>query len=135
MSRRIVIDTNVYVSRFLRPSSFPGLAVVKALREGKTLVSTATWMELREVLQRPKFARYVKPGLLEPYLTDVWRTAEQVTISTPIRACRDPKDDKFLEVAVHGRADAVVTGDQDLLVLNPFRGIAILTPREYVERS
>ncbi len=51
-----------------------------------------------------------------------------------IRACRDPKDDKFLEVAVHGRADAIVTGDEDLLVLHPLRGIAILTPREYVEQ-
>jgi hypothetical protein len=135
MSPRIVIDNNVYVSRFLKLSSIPGLAVVKALREGKTLISTATWVELREVLQRPKFARFIRPGLLEPYLTDVWRTAEQVTISTPIRACRDPRHDKFLEVAVHGRADAIVTGDQDLLVLNPFRGIAILTPRDYVQRS
>lgn len=135
MSQRIVIDTNVYVSRFLKLSSIPGLAVVKALREGKTLVSTATWMELREVLQRPKFARFIKPGLLEPYLADVWKAAEQIIIPTPIRACRDPKDDKFLEVAVHGRADAIVTGDADLLDLNPFRGIAILTPRMYVERE
>ena len=135
MSQRIVIDTNVYVSRFLKLSSIPGLAVVKALRESKTLVSTATWMELREVLQRPKFTRFIRPGLLEPYLTDVWRTAEQITISTPIRACRDPRDDKFLEVAVHGRADAIVTGDQDLLELNPFRGIAIITPRAYLERG
>jgi putative PIN family toxin of toxin-antitoxin system len=133
MSQRIVIDTNVYVSRFLKPSSIPGLAVVKALREGKTLISTATWMELREVLQRPKFARFIKPGLMEPYLADVWNAAEQIIVSTPIHACRDPKDDKFLEVAVHGKAGAIVTGDQDLLVLNPFRGIAILTPRAYLE--
>ena len=60
---------------------------------------------------------------------------EAVPILYAIRVCRDPKDDKFLEVAVHGQADAIVTGDQDLLNLNPFRGIAILTPREYVERS
>jgi putative PIN family toxin of toxin-antitoxin system len=135
MNQRIVIDTNVYVSRFLKPLAVPGLAVVKALREGKTLVSTATWMELYEVLHRPKFARFIRPSLLEPYLTDVWRTAERVAIPTPIRACRDPKDDKFLEVAVHGSADAIVTGDRDLLDLHPFRGIAILTPREYVERG
>jgi predicted nucleic acid-binding protein len=56
-----------------------------------------------------------------------------VTILSPVRACRDPRDDKFLEVAVHGRADAIVTGDRDLLDLNPFRGIAILTPAEYLE--
>jgi uncharacterized protein len=135
MSQRIVIDTNIYVSRFLKPTSIPGLAVVKAARDGKILISSATWMELCEVLQRPKFARFIRPGLLEPYLADVWQVAEPVNISTPIRACRDPKDDKFLEVAVHGRADAIVTGDADLLDLNPFRGIAILTPREYLERD
>jgi len=56
-----------------------------------------------------------------------------IQILTPIRACRDPKDDKFLEVAVHGRADAIVTGDADLLALHPFRGIAILTPADYLE--
>jgi predicted nucleic acid-binding protein len=59
----------------------------------------------------------------------------QIIDPPPIRACRDPKDDKFLEVAVHGRTDAIVTGDEDLLDLNPFRGVAILTPAEYLERS
>jgi putative PIN family toxin of toxin-antitoxin system len=133
MSRRIVVDTNVYVSRFIRPVSIPGLAVVKAVRQDQTLISLPIWMELRTVLHRPKFSRFTRPGLLEPYLNDVWMAAQSVVISTPIRACRDPKDDKFLEVAVHGRADAIVTGDRDLLVLNPFRGIAILTPAAYLE--
>jgi len=58
--------------------------------------------------------------------------AEPVEIKTRIRACRDPKDDKFLEVAVDGRADAIVTGDHDLLELHPFHGIAILTPADYL---
>jgi len=55
-----------------------------------------------------------------------------VEIQAPIRACRDPKDDKFLELAVDGRADAIVTGDGDLLDLHPFRGIAILMPADYL---
>lgn len=135
MSKRIVIDTNVYLSRFIRPASVPGLAVIKAVRQDQTLISMPIWMELRTVLQRPKFARFIGQGLLEPFLNDVWTTAQSVVISTPIRACRDPRDDKFLEVAVHGRADAIVTGDRDLLALNPFRGIAILTPAEYLERK
>jgi putative PIN family toxin of toxin-antitoxin system len=58
-----------------------------------------------------------------------------VDIPFPIRACRDPRDDKFLEVAVHGRADLIVTGDTDLLALHPFRGISILTPAEYVAQT
>ena len=60
---------------------------------------------------------------------------ETVSIAYPIRACRNPRDDKFLEVAVHGRADMIMTGDADLLALNPFRGIAILTPAEYLGRE
>jgi predicted nucleic acid-binding protein len=52
-----------------------------------------------------------------------------------VRACRDPREDKFLEVAVHGRADVIVTGDRDLLDLNPFREIEILTPTEYLKRG
>ena len=135
MSRRIVIDTNVYVSRFIRPASVPGLAVVKAVRQDQTLISMPIWVELRTVLQRPKFARFIGPGLLDPFLDDVWIAAQPVVISTRIRACRDPRDDKFLEVAVHGHADLIVTGDADLLALHPFRGIAILTPAEYLGRE
>ena len=133
MSKRIVIDTNVYVSRLIRPVSIPGLAVIKAVRQDQTLISMQIWMELRTVLQRPKFARFIRPGLLEPFLNDVWMAAQSVVISSPIHACRDPRDDKFLEVAVHGRADAIVTGDADLLALNPFRGIAILSPAAYLD--
>jgi putative PIN family toxin of toxin-antitoxin system len=132
MDRRVVIDTNVYVSRFIRPASIPGLAVASAVRQDHTLISMPIWAELRSVLHRPKFARYAGPGLLEPYLRFVLMAAEIVPIPTPIRACHDPRDDKFLEVAVHGRAAVIVTGDADLLALHPFRGIAILTPADYL---
>ena len=134
MSRqRIVIDTNVYVSRFLRPDSKPGQTVVKVWLTAIPLLSTATWQELRAVLNRSKFARYIQPGTLEPFLSKVWLQSELVLVPMPIRACRDPRDDKFLEVAVHGRADAILTGDEDLLALHPFHGIAILTPAAYLE--
>ena len=135
MKQRIVIDTNVYVSFFIRPESVPARAVAKAWRQDKTLVSLKTWTELRIVLKRPKLARYIESGLLDPFLRNVWTVAEPITITSPIRACRDPRDDKFLEVAVHGRADLIVTGDADLLALHPFRGIAILTPAEYLGRE
>jgi len=98
-------------------------------------MSIATWMQLGDVLQRSKFAPYTRPGLLDPYLNSVRMAAEPVDPSTRIRACRDPRDDKFLEVAVHGRADLIVTGDNDLLDLHPFRGISILTPAAYLELS
>jgi putative PIN family toxin of toxin-antitoxin system len=135
MRQRIVIDTNVYVSRLLKPMSVPGRTVENAWGKAMTLVSSATWTELRIVLQRKKFAPYIPSGAIEPYLAQIWNLAEHIDIPFPIRACRDPRDDKFLEVAVHGRADLILTGDTDLLALHPFRGIAILTPAEYLERS
>jgi len=135
MRRRIVIDTNVYVSRLLQPASVPGRSVAKAWAEARTLVSPATWMELRAALGRSKFARYIQPGSVEPFLAQVWELALHISNPPTIRACRDPKDDKFLEVALDGRADLIVTGDNDLLALHPFRGIAILTPSDYLERA
>ena len=61
--------------------------------------------------------------------------AELVDITERIAACRDPKDDKFLELAVSGKADLIVSGDGDLLDLNPFREIPILTPAGFVQRG
>jgi putative PIN family toxin of toxin-antitoxin system len=133
MRQRVVIDTNVYVSRLLNPLSVPGQAVAKALEEAMTLISPATWAELQAVLRRPKLTSYIKPGNVEPFLKMVLSVAVPIDVPTPIRACRDPRDDKFLEVAVHGRADAIVTGDADLLALHPFRGVAILTPAAYLK--
>ena len=135
MGLRIVIDTNVYVSRFLRPDSVPGAAVAKAWSTGLPLISKPAWVELRQVLMRPKFAPYIKPETIEPFLHRVWAVSEVVLSASPIRACRNPRDDKFLEVAVHGRAGVILTGDSDLLDLHPYHGIAILTPQEFLDRA
>jgi putative PIN family toxin of toxin-antitoxin system len=135
MKPRIVLDTNVYVSRLLLAHSVPGKAVELAWRDGITIMSAMTLAELREVLLRPKFARYLRPESIEPYLEKVWELALHVESASPIRACRDPRDDKFPEVAVHGEADFLVTGDADLLMLDQFRGMAILTLAAFLERK
>jgi putative PIN family toxin of toxin-antitoxin system len=111
------------------------MAVDRAQREGAILLSYAVLAEIFEVLHREKFSRYIDEEDIRRFLAAVTREAEWVDIDVEVTACRDPKDDKFLDVAVHGSADAIVTGDQDLLDLNPFRGIAILTPREYLDRT
>jgi putative PIN family toxin of toxin-antitoxin system len=60
-----------------------------------------------------------------------WKaSAETVPTVHIVRACRDPKDDKFLEVALNGTADAIVTGDADLLEMHPWRGIEVVTPAD-----
>lgn len=131
---RIVADTNLLISRLLLPESLPAKAVRKAVAEGQLLISDATLEELADVLSRPKFDSYVSLEDRQQFIRVLNRIAERVTITAPVKACRDPRDDKFLEVALHGDADLIVTGDRDLLVLHPFRGLDILSPRQYLER-
>lgn len=131
---RIVADTNSLVSRLLLPQSVPAKAVRKAVNEGQLLISDATLEELADVLSRPKFDPYVSVEDRQEFIRVLNRVAERVDIISPVKACRDPKDDKFLEVAINGEADLIVTGDKDLLALHPFRGVEIITPREYIER-
>jgi putative PIN family toxin of toxin-antitoxin system len=131
---RIVADTNCLVSRLLLPSSVPSRAVRNAADFGLLLVSEATMDELADVLSRPKFDRYVSMQDRQQFLRLLGRIAEFVTTGYPVRECRDPKDDKFLEVALNGKADLILTGDADLLTLNPWRGIAILSPADYLKR-
>lgn len=131
---RIVADTNCLVSRLLLPKSVPAKAVRKAVDDAQLLISDATLEELADVLSRPKFDRYVSLEDRQEFIRVLSRVAERVPITSRIKACRDPKDDKFLEVAVSGDADIIVTGDDDLLELHPFRGIEIITPREYLKR-
>ncbi len=132
--KRMVVDTNCLISRLLLPSSVPGRAVRQAVDQGILLVSEATMNELADVLSRPKFDRYVSLEDRQQFLRLLGRVAEFVAGVYAVRECRDPKDDKFLEVALSGKADLIVTGDADLLTLNPWRGIAILSPAAYLKR-
>ena len=131
---RIVLDTNVLISGALSSTSTPARALERSIRDGQLLASTATLRELMEKLLSPKFDRYLSRDKRDPLLLRLAPLVEIVEVVQLVRASRDPKDDKFLEVALNGRADVVVTGDGDLLGLDPFRGIAILTPAAYLER-
>lgn len=132
-ANRIVIDTNVFVSAILLPASVPRRAVDKALGHGSMLFSEATFRELSQVLSRPKFDDYVTTEERTIFLTQLARAAEFVSIVQLVRECRDSRDDKFLEVALNGRADLIVTGDDDLLALHSWRGVSILNPSEYLK--
>ena len=131
---RVVVDNSALVSRLLLPHSVPGRAVRKAVDEAQLLVSEATLTELADVLSRAKFDAYVTIEDRQEFFRLLGRIAELVPTTYTVRACRDPGDDKFLELAVNGSADLIVTGDQDLLALDPFREIPILTPAGYLAR-
>jgi putative PIN family toxin of toxin-antitoxin system len=133
-TRRIVVDTNVLVSRLLAADSVPAQAVRAARHEGRLLVSEATMNELAGVLSRAKLDRYISLKDRKQFLRQLARVAEFVPIIQLVRECRDPRDDKFLEIALNGKADLIVTDDEDLLALHPRRSIEILSPRDYIER-
>ena len=95
------------------------------------LKSTITEQELFITLSPPRLASLIPPRFQE-WLREVLAAAELVAITERIAACRDPKDDKFLELAVSGKAEVIVSGDGDLLDVNPFRGISIVTPAAFV---
>ena len=131
---RIVLDTNVLISGLLSSTSTPARAVERATSTAQLIASTATLKELMSKLLSPKFDRYVTRERRNALLLRLAPLVEIVEIVQTVHASRDPADDKFLEAAVNGRADIVVSGDRDLLTLNPYRGIAILTPAAYVAR-
>jgi uncharacterized protein len=133
-SSLFVFDTNTLVSAVLVSGSIPQQALDKALQQGKLAQSLATMDELKEVLERPKFDKYITREERVRFFTALARESLLVEIHTKITACRDPKDNKFLELAVSAEAQAIITGDNDLLVLHPFRGISILTPRTFTEQ-
>jgi uncharacterized protein len=129
---RVVLDTNVLVSSILLPKSVPGRVFDLIQLNGNLLFSGVTFAELEVVLLRPKFERYLDPIRRDRFLARCQEAAALVEITRTIRGCRDIDDDKFLEVAVNGNADMLVTGDTDLLVLGPYEGIPIVTPARYL---
>lgn len=134
-SARHVFDTNTLVSAVLFEHSTPGQALRRALSRGRVLLSSSTLEELAEVLQREKFTRYVTAAEREEFLIAFVSRALFMEPTEEVRACRDAKDDKFLALAVNGRAAYIISGDADLLVLHPFRDIAIMTAAEFLQAT
>jgi putative PIN family toxin of toxin-antitoxin system len=132
-AERFVFDTNVVVSALLIKASVARRSLDKARETGKILLSIDVIGELRNVLGRPDFDRYIDEEDRIAFFTLLVREADLIEITERITECRDPKDDKFLELAVNGKADMIVSGDRDLQVLHPFRDIPILSPRQFLE--
>lgn len=103
------------------------------LRSGILLSSTEAFEELEATLHRSKFDPYLRSEDRESYLALIQGSSQFVDVTEHVEECRDPDDDKFLELAVSGNADVIISGDNDLRALNPFRGIPILSPDAFLE--
>lgn len=131
---RVVVDTNVFISAALKRTSTPSDAVRLVDERHVLLKSAKTVQELFITLARPHLALLI-PKNFQAWLEAIIDKAELVRIGESVAACRDPKDDKFLELAVNGQADLIVSGDADLLALDPFRGIPIVAPAVFVRHA
>ena len=133
---RAVIDTNVIVSGVIRPLGAPG-EILRAIRDRRLvpLLSPPIFEEIVDVLSRPWLsAEYdVDDATVTAFLRLLLVRAELIEPQSEIHRCRDPRDDKFLAAAVDGRADRIVSGDADLLVLGSIEGIAIVDPATFVD--
>jgi putative PIN family toxin of toxin-antitoxin system len=129
---RVVLDTNVLISAALSSLGKPFASLAWVRRNAMLVSSKGLVEELSTRLARPRFSAYLDPAEVAEFLAAISEKVEIVEIGGQLNVCRDPSDDMVLETAVTGLADCIVTGDQDLLVLDPFRNIRILTPATFL---
>jgi putative PIN family toxin of toxin-antitoxin system len=131
--KKIVFDTNVLVSALLFKTSKSRLAYEKALLNHQIISSLECYKELVEVLSRPKFSKYFSEIDKSIFLINYFHSTQFVKVNIVVEVCRDPKDNKFLALAFEHSSDFIVSGDNDLLILNPYKNIPILTPNGFLE--
>jgi hypothetical protein len=129
---RLVIDTNILISGLMSVNSLPQQVFDYATSQAILLMSDEVQSEIENVISRPKLQKYITLERRTKFLSELSQQVERVTINQQIRACRDPKDDKFLDLAVCGEANYIITGDADLLDLHPFQNISIIKAASFL---
>jgi putative PIN family toxin of toxin-antitoxin system len=127
-----VVDANTVVSAALNPNGTPRRALAAARSKGTIALSRDVFLEVAEVLARPKFARVLDGDRRHEILELLTAAAIWVEPEEKVEDCRDAKDNRYLELALAARAAAIVSGDADLLTLDPWRGIRVLRPAEFL---
>jgi putative PIN family toxin of toxin-antitoxin system len=129
---RVILDTNVILSHRLKSTGTITEAVTFAFTQCTILSSQDTFDELRRTLHRFLSKDYITHDEMAKQLAAFIEASEWIPIITKVQQCRDAKDDKFLELAIDGQADYLVTGDRDLLVMAEYKSTRILAPRDFV---
>lgn len=133
MTKAFVFDTNCLVSASILPNSLVRYAFDKAVKLGSIASSGDVFEEYTEVLFRKKFDKYFVSIDERLFIINLIVTKlRNFSPAEIIKECRDPKDNKFLELAVSATASCIISGDKDLLVLHPFRGIPILNAVDFI---
>lgn len=129
---RVVIDTNVFISALLNPAGTPRKVINIAINQFTILQSEATYQELATRVSKKKFDRYLEKTDRLDFLLAIKNKSLFVDILYETTICSDSDDNKFLELAVSGMAQYLITGDNDLLIIDTYQGIPIITPAEFL---
>lgn len=129
----VVVDASTIVSAAFKPASVPARALFAALTHDVLCMSSAVFQEISEVFLRPKISRIVKVER-QMEIMEILASARFFDPAVKVRDCRDPKDDKYLDLALAAQAEIIISSDRDLLVLDPWRGVRIILPAVYIEQ-
>jgi putative PIN family toxin of toxin-antitoxin system len=127
---RIVIDTNVWISFFIS-KALKKLKGYLGKEDIVVLISDELFDELLEVLYRPRISKYIKKEDVLEIIGLIQFKAEWIEIKQRTTICRDKKDNFLLDLAISGNADYLITGDNDLLVIDEFEGTEIVDFRAF----
>ena len=130
---KYIIDTNVWISYFLWKTPILDKLISSITQSGEIFASEETLEEFFQTIDKEKFENYLDNIQKEQICSDVIHRSKIIFVNIQIHDCRDPRDNVFLELAASCSADIIVTGDKDLLELDPWRDVRILTPRQCIE--
>ncbi len=130
--KKIVIDTGTLISASFRLDSIPSKAFEKALQGFDVCISDATFSELETVMRRDKFNAYLSLEDRLSFVETYRKKSLRYAVTERVFDCRDQNDNKFLELALTVGAEIILSSDPDLYTLNPYRGIAILKPSDFL---
>ena len=124
--KRVVFDTSTLISALLFPRSQHAQSFRDVITHHQAVASAETMQELVDVISRPKFDRYRAVADRAEFVRRYTAVVEMVIVTETVNDCRDSKDNKFLALALAATANAIISSDDDLLVLNPYRGIRVV---------
>jgi putative PIN family toxin of toxin-antitoxin system len=130
----VVLDASTLVGALLKADSVPEKALMLARARATICMSASVAAEIAEVFARPRFADALPSSRVTLVLEIVMGAARWYHPKQAVSDCRDAKDNKYLELALEAQAEIIVSSDQDLFSLNPWRGIAIIAPAEFLAR-
>ncbi len=132
-NKRIVIDTNVIISAMILKESKPRKVLDWVIKNGRLLMSSELFSEIEDVADRERITKYLSLDEKKEFVDYLSINSEFISPNEQITACRDPKDDMILELATNGKAGYIITGDTDLLDLDTFELIDIITPHNFFD--